>query len=214
MRESVSSDHGAPAGSGTPRDPQIAWNPRSEETRKEPTQVTLSVIGDVSVAASEAMGISEAPKAVTWWTSLFFFLLAYAFSLGAGWLVRGETPLSTIALIALGPVILATVVFWRCRLWRFRAKTWKRELEIMEEALFSLRYEAANAANAIRANLIGFRLANPQVLMPEHLDVIQMETERIDLVVQKSQDPISWKGRKRTERPAFDAQDARSRINL
>jgi len=186
----------------------------SEGSRKEPTQVTLSVIGDVSVAASEAMGISEAPKAVTWRTSALFFILTYALSVGVGWLVRGETPLSAIAIVALGPVILATVVFWRCRLWRFRAKTWKRQLEIMEEALFSLRYEAANAANAIRANLIGFRLANPQVLMPEHLDVIQMETERIDLVVQKSQDPMSWKGRKRESRPAFDAQEARSRINL
>ncbi|GBC78022.1 hypothetical protein HRbin08_01508 [bacterium HR08] len=185
-----------------------------EGSRKEPTQVTLSVIGDVSVAASEAMGISEAPKAVTWRTSVLFFILAYALSVGVGWLVRSEAPLSTVAIVALGPVILATVVFWRCRLWRFRAKTWKRQLEIMEEALFSLRYEAANAANAIRANLIGFRLANPQVLMPEHLDVIQMETERIDLVVQKSQDPMSWKGRKRESRPAFDAQEARSRINL
>jgi len=182
--------------------------------RKEPTQVTLSVIGDVSVAASEAMGISDAPKAVTWRTSALFFLLAYLFSLWAGWLVRGGASLSTIALIVLGPVALATIVFWRCRVWRFRARTWKRQLEIMEEALFSLRYEAANAANAIRANLIGFRLANPQVLMPEHLDVIQMETERIDLVVQKSQDPMSWKGRKRERQPAFDAQEARSRINL
>jgi len=186
----------------------------ARDARREPTQVTLSVIGDVSVAASEAMGISEAPKAVTWWTSALFFLLIYLFSLGAGWLVRGEASLPTIALIALGPVVVATIVFWRCRVWRFRAKTWKRQVEIMEEALFSLRYEAANAANAIRANLIGFRLANPQVLMPEHLDVIQMETERIDLVVQKSQDPMSWKGRKRESRPAFDAQDARSRINL
>jgi uncharacterized membrane protein len=186
----------------------------SEGSRKEPTQVTLSVIGDVSVAASEAMGISEAPKAMTWRTSALFFILAYALSVGVGWLVLGEIPLSAIAIVALGPVILATVAFWRCRLWRFRAKTWKRQLEIMEEALFSLRYEAANAANAIRANLIGFRLANPQVLMPEHLDVIQMETERIDLVVQKSQDPMSWKGRKRESRPAFDAQEARSRINL
>jgi len=200
--------------SDSPDKSTVAAPVGSGEARKEPTQVTLSVIGDVSVAASEAMGISEAPQAVTWRTSLFFFFLAYALSLGVGWLVREGTPLSTIALIALGPVILATAVFWRCRLWRFRAKTWKRELEIMEEALFSLRYEVANAANAIRANLIGFRLANPQVLMPEHLDVIHMETERIDLVVQKSQDPISWKGRKRTERPAFDAQDARSRINL
>ncbi len=186
----------------------------AESARKEPMQVTFSVIGDVSVAASEAMGISDAPRVVTWRTSAFFFLFAYLLSLGAGWLVRGGASLSTIALIALGPVVLATIVFWRCRVWRFRARTWKRQLEIMEEALFSLRYEAANAANAIRAQLIGFRLANPQVLMPEHLDVIRMETERIDLVVQKSQDPMSWKGRKRESQPAFDAQEARSRITL
>jgi hypothetical protein len=184
------------------------------DARKEPTQVTLSVIGDVSVAASEAMGISEAPKVVSWRTPVLFFFLVYLLSLGTGWLVRGGAPLSAVALVALGPVVLATIVFWRCRVWRFRAKTWKRHSEILEEALFSLRYEAANAANAIRANLIGFRLANPQVLMPEHLDVIQMETERIDLVVQKSQDPIRWKGQRRESRPAFDAHEARSRINL
>lgn len=186
----------------------------AEGTCKEPTQVTLSVIGDISVAASETMRISEAPKAVTWPIIALFFVSVYVFGIATGWLAGGDVPFSSIGWVMLGPALLATVVFWRSCVWRFRAKTWKRNLEIMEEALFSLRYEAANAANAIRANLIGFRLANPQVAMPEHLDVIQMETERIDLVVQKSQDPIRWKGQKRAERPTFDAQEARSRINL
>jgi hypothetical protein len=102
--------------------------------------------------------------------------------------------------------------------WKFRAKNAKAKLKIWEDALESVGHEAINTVNAIRAQLVGFRIANPQVNYPEHLDIIEEETRRIDGVVQRSQDPINWKGRKKkkpqTATPTEVGEDTRSRIAL
>jgi hypothetical protein len=113
----------------------------------------------------------------------------------------------------------AAVAFWRRPTWKFRAKDWKFRLRIWEDALDCVGHEPVNTVNAIRAQLIGFRLANPQVNYPEHLDIIDEETRRIDSVIQKAQNPVNWKGRKKKKAeksttPSEVGEDTRSRIAL
>jgi hypothetical protein len=74
--------------------------------------------------------------------------------------------------------------------------------------------------NAVRAQLIGFRLANPKVSFPEHLDIIQEETLRVDTIIQKAQDPVKWHLSKKKKKPKEEGtpsqvgEDTRSRIAL
>lgn len=187
----------------------------AQSKEREVAQVTFSTIGDVSVAASEAMA-ARAPKETTWKPIVVFSLVVYTLSVGLAWLLSGTSPWLVAVLAPLLPVLCATLAFWRRQQWKFRAQNWKFKFKIWEDALDSFGYEAANAVNAIRANLIGFRLANPHVPMAEHLDVIQEETKRIERVLQKAQDPVAWKGKKKQEKekPGLDVDDTRSRINL
>jgi len=199
----------------------IAETSSTAQPKREVTQVTLSAIGDVSVAASESLNrISEAPKETIWKPIIIFVLAAYGFSVALAWPLAGVSPLWVRALlIPVFPVLCAATAFWWRQKWKFRAKDWKFKLKMWQEALDSVGYEAINSVNAIRANLIGFRLANPQVPMAEHLDVIEDGAHRIDRVIQKAQDPVAWwqnKKKKKTTaaEPTQVGENTRSRIAL
>jgi hypothetical protein len=68
--------------------------------------------------------------------------------------------------------------------------------------------------------LVGFRLANPHFSFPEHRDSIQAEILRIDMIVQKAQDPVQWRLSKKQkkvkteETPSPGGNDTRRRIAL
>jgi hypothetical protein len=66
---------------------------------------------------------------------------------------------------------------------------------VWQSALGSLSHEATSAANAIRANLTGFRLAHPQASQPELLNAMERATARIDQAVQKSTSLLTSKGK-------------------
>jgi hypothetical protein len=185
------------------------------------TQVTLSAIGDVSVAASESLNqVSEAPKEIIWKPIIMFVLVVYGSSVALAWpLVEASSFWVRALLIPVFPVLCAATAFWWRQKWKFRAKDWKFKLKLWQEALDSVGYEAINSVNAIRANLIGFRLANPQVPMAEHLDVIEEGARRIDGVIQKAQDPVAWWQNKKKKKAAASeptqvGEDTRSRIAL
>jgi len=191
---------------------------RKESTAKgEVSQVTLSTIGDLSIAADEAISrVSEAPPTRRWLPLPAFFFVIY---LACCWLAvytLKSAPWIRAFLVPLFPVLIATVAFaWRQR-WKFRAQDWRFKLDAWRAALVSLGHEATNAANAIRANLVAFQLANPQVSNSEHLDQIQSGTARIEAAVQASRDPMAWKGSKKKKGdgnpPASEEESPRSSI--
>jgi hypothetical protein len=185
--------------------------------KREPGQVTLSTIGEVSVAAGEAMSrVSETPQATRWLPIFGFFLVAY---LASCWLTVcffKSDPWVRAFLIPLFPVLIATAAFWWRQRWKFRAKDREFKLKVWQDALVSLSHEGANAVNAIRANLMAFQLANSQLSNPEHLDEIESATKRIEAAVRQSQDPVSWKGKKKADgkQPPEPGEVARSHIAL
>ena len=164
---------------------------------KRPTgQITLSTIGDVSVAAADRVGRVAASRRVRKrWIILFCIVLYVA----TGWLgvhfLKAE-PWVRVFLVPLLPVLVATLMLaWRQKTMA-RAQDGRFRLKIWQDALDGLGHAAANGVTAIRANLISFRAANPQVSGGVHLDEIEGATQRIEAVSQQSQDPIAWKAPK------------------
>lgn len=189
--------------------------------KKEVAQATLSVIGDVSVAASDASSaLGEAPRETKWKPVLLCTALVYMGSLGFAWLLARSALWARVLFIPLFPVLCTGAAFWWRQKWKFRAKDWQYKLKIWQDALDSVSHETVNTVNAVRAQLIGFRLANPKVSFPEHLDIIQEETLRVDTIIQKAQDPVKWHLSKKKKKPKEEqtasqvGEDTRSRIAL
>jgi ABC-type transport system involved in cytochrome bd biosynthesis fused ATPase/permease subunit len=98
-------------------------------------------------------------------------------------------------LTPLFPVLVATVLFWWRQRWKLRARDESFKSKVWQNALASLSHEATSAANAIRANLTGFRLAHPQASQSELLNAMERATARIDKAVQKSNGLLPSKGK-------------------
>jgi type II secretory pathway pseudopilin PulG len=83
-------------------------------------------------------------------------------------------------------VAVAAIAAWLRA--RARANLLAAQLKSCRAALQAMRREAANAANAIRVNLLDFRQENPSPCAPEHLDEIEMGTRRVAAAVNKFSD--------------------------
>jgi biopolymer transport protein ExbB/TolQ len=83
-------------------------------------------------------------------------------------------------------VAIATLVFWRRQVWKFRLKDRRFEEKDRENALNSLAHEAANGVNAIRANLTAYQESNPHAHTDEHLQQVERALARIDAALEKS----------------------------
>lgn len=157
------------------------------EPKREAGQATLSAIGDVSVAATEAVGRVAAAPRRTRWLLIFGFLLLVFF---AGSLMAIYTHMSAPwvqAFIAPLPLVLiAALVFWRRQVWKFRARDWRFKEKVQQDALNSLAHETANGLNAIRANLAGFEEADSLPSAAEHLKQVERSLERIEAAVEKA----------------------------
>ncbi len=75
--------------------------------------------------------------------------------------------------------VLLTGVGWK----RYASRAEKRT-KAAQQALFAVRFEAGNAVNAIRSNLMVFRDANPAPSAPEHLELIEHALQRIGKAVE------------------------------
>jgi hypothetical protein len=168
--------------------------PTQSLPKRETSQATLSTVGDISLAAADSIGHARAaPHATRWFPILGFFLLVYvatclvtSFSFkGAPWVRAFLTPLFS--------ALLATAAFCWGQRWKFRAKGESFKLKAQQNALGSLSHEASSAANAIRANLAGFRLAHPQTAQSEHLSAIELATARIGKALQKANGLLTLK---------------------
>jgi hypothetical protein len=170
--------------------------PTHSPPRREISQTTLSTLGDISMAATDSVGrVADAPRAARWFPILGFFLLLYVATCLVTLFSFQRDPWVRAFLTPLFPVLIATAAFcWRQR-WKFRAKGERFKSKVWQNALGSLSHEATSAANAIRANLAGFRLANPQAAQSELLSAIAQATARIDKALQKSNGLLTLKGK-------------------
>jgi len=147
---------------------------------------------------------------------LAFFVVT---AVWAWWLGGSGSGWRTLAWPLL-PTVVATLTYWSRQRWRSRSKMQQEQYRAWREALETVCYEAINAANAIRANVIALKLANPDLRAPEHLGVLDESLARIAKVVQKAQDPVEWwrekqQRRKSSKSSLQDAgEEARSRIAL
>jgi hypothetical protein len=166
--------------------PQEAKGAESAPSR-EASQATLSAIGDVSIAATDAVDrVSAAPRKTRWLAVLGFLLLVYVASCFAAIYTLKSAPWVRAFLAPLVPVLIAVVVFWRRQVWKFRSRDWKFREQARQNALNSLAHETANSANAIRANLTGFREVNPQPAAAEHLEQIDRALARVGAALKKA----------------------------
>jgi hypothetical protein len=151
------------------------------------SQATLSIVGDISVAATGSIGrTAPAPGAARWLLLLGFFLLVYVATCLVTLFSFKRDPWVRAFLTPLFSVLVATAAFGWSQRWKFRAKSESFKLKVRQNALGSLSHEASSAANAVRANLTGFRLAHPQAAQSEFLSAIELATARIDKALQKS----------------------------
>jgi len=151
---------------------------------REVAQVTLSTIGDVSLAVADS---------VTWdrrrsWPSLLAALLCF----GLVYLV------SVVTATALGlrshgtwyallfPAVCASVFFglWRSSARRLRSR--ESQLSASRSALDRLAYEASNATNTIRANLVGYEMERGDDRAEAHLREVRSAVERLCRSMQES----------------------------
>ncbi len=161
--------------------------PLARAPERELGQATLSTISEVSVAAEETLNRRRAPaRAFGWLAVPGFFLLVYVASSLVAIYALKSAPWARVFLAPLLPVFLATLAFAWSRRWKSRARNLGADLEAWRNAAGSLAHETANGVNALRANLIAIRLANPRVEGPEHLEEIEQACARLDAAVEKS----------------------------
>jgi len=154
-----------------------------------------------------------------WRWALVFGVLVYVAGAAAQSLLGGHYSAQTkLWLSPVVPTLFGVAAFIQWQRWKVRARARERDLKIWKEALYSVCYEATNAANAIRSNLIAFREANRGVEMAVHLEEIGAGTARIAKVVRIADDPVGWhletKGRKAAAGAAELTEAARPRVAL
>jgi hypothetical protein len=163
--------------------------------KREISQLTLSTLGDISVAATDSIDrVTAAPRSTRWFPILGFFLLVYVATCLVTLFSFKSDPRVRAFLTPLFPVLVATAAFWWRQKWKLRARDERFKSKARQNALGSLSHEATSAANAIRANLTGFRLAHPQASQSELLNAMERATARIDKAVEKSNGLLTLKG--------------------
>ena len=149
-------------------------------------QATLSAISDVSIAATEAVDrVSAAPRSTRWLPLAGFLLLVYVASAFVAISTLKSGPRVQAFLTPLAPVLIATLVFWRRQVWKFRAREWRFKEKARQDALNSLAHETANGVNAIRANLAGLAENPKSLATAEHLEQVERALTRIDQALEK-----------------------------
>lgn len=163
-------------------------------SKREVSQVTLSTIGDLSMAATNSIDrVNDARRPTCWLPILGFLLLVYIATCFATLYSLKSDPKVRAFLTPIFPAIIATLTFWWRQRWKLRARGASLKMRAWQNAFGSLSHEATSATNAIRANLTGFLLADPQASQSEHLRAIELATARIGNALQKSSEMVTSK---------------------
>jgi signal transduction histidine kinase len=171
------------------QDPSDGNGARRASKRAE-SQATLSAIGDVSVAATEAVGrVTAAPGRTRWLAIPAFLLLVYIVGSLSALYLHQSAPWVQVFVAPLPVVLIAVLAFWRGQVWKGRARDWQFKNKVQQNALDSLAHETANGLNALRANLAGFEDAESLPMGGEHLRQLQRAMERIKTALEKAVAP-------------------------
>ncbi len=161
--------------------------PMVELAEAERVQATLSIVGDVSVAASESMRRAGQPvPRAAWVTVPLFFLPVYALSVGLASLFFAAAGQRLAWLAPLFPALCAAAVFWSRQHWKSRARIRQYRFKSARDALDTLGRQTANSLNAIRANLVSLGMAHPELATEEHLAEIDSASRRIEAAIHKA----------------------------
>ena len=156
------------------------------ELRRAEAQATLSAIGDVSIAASDAVGqVTEVPRGTRWLPLLGFLMALYLLGSLAAIYALKSAPWVQAFVAPLPLVLAATLVFWRRQVWKFRARDWQFKEKECRNALNSLAHETANGLNAIRANLAGLKEADSSRVAAEHMQLVEHAQQRVEAALEK-----------------------------
>ena len=155
--------------------------------KHETGQATLAAISEVSMAATDAVGqIAATPRKTRWLPIAGFLLFVYvAGSFAAIYTLKSE-PWIQAFLTPILPALIATLVFWRRQVWKFRSNEWRGKEKARQDALNSLAHEAANGVNAIRANLAGLSEATSETTAEEHRKQVDRALARIDAALERA----------------------------
>lgn len=170
-----------------PTKPSSDGNGAHGESKREAAQATLSAIGDVSVAATNALGrVAAGPRKTRWLPIAGFLVVVYILGSVAAIYAHPSAPWVQVFVAPLAVVVIAVVTFWRRQEWKFRASDWRFKAKVREDTLNSLAHETANGLNAIRANLAGFEDADSLPSAAEHLKQVDRSLGRIAAAVDKA----------------------------
>jgi hypothetical protein len=173
---------------------------------RERSQRTISIIGDVSLAASDAVDAAGLAGTRASWVALFLFVAGvYAGSIAAARFVVPTLTPRQYLLVPLLPSLCAAFAFRLRQHWKLRAGNRERKIKIWQEALDSLGHEAANGVNAVRANLMAFLQVQGDPAPSEHLRQVEDATRRIESAVRSSRDPVAWHMRRRKKKEESQA---------
>ena len=134
--------------------------------------------------------------------SLAFGAVVLGASMAASWWLDLQEPWR----VSILPVICAVSTFWQWGRWKRRERESRREATILREALSSLDFETANAVNAAKANLQGFRREGSAPAASEHLDEVERSLDRVSTALEIARDPSAWYEKKHSQRKAQTAQ--------
>ncbi|MDR3673917.1 MAG: hypothetical protein P4N24_00400 [Acidobacteriota bacterium] len=156
------------------------------ESKRPESQATLSAIGDVSVAATDAVGqVAAAPRRTRWLPIIGFLMLVLIVGSFAAIYAHKSPPWVQVFVAPLPLVLIALLAFWRRQVWKFRALDWRFKEKIRQDALNSLAHATSNGLNAIRANLAGFGEASSLPSAEEHMKQVDQALERIESALEK-----------------------------
>ena len=157
------------------------------ESKRVESQVTLSAIGDVSVAATEAVTrLAAAPHKTRWLPLFAFFFVAYVAGCAVAIYTFKSDPWVQVFVAPLVLALMAGLAFWRRQVWKFRTLDWRFKERVQVDALNSLSHATANGLNAIRANLAGISEADSPATAAEHRKQVEQALERIDASLEKA----------------------------
>ena len=157
------------------------------ESKRVESQITLSAIGDVSIAANEAVGrVAAAPRKMRWLPIFGFLVLVYIAGSSVAIYAHKSPPWVQAFVAPLPLVLIAALAFWRRQVWKLRAREWRFKEKVQQDALNSLAHETANGMNAIRANLMGFNEADSLPSAAEHLKQVERALARIEAALEKA----------------------------
>jgi signal transduction histidine kinase len=156
-------------------------------SKRGDSQVTLSAIGDVSVAATESVGqVASAPRRTHWLPILGFLVVVYVAGAWLAIYTLKSAPWVQAFVAPLPLALIAALVSWRRQAWKFRAREEKFKGKVQQDALNSLAHETSNGLNAIRANLSGFEESDSLPSAADHLKQVERSLERIGAALERA----------------------------